>query len=185
MKKQEIQKLLPTVFQRTLPAQGPLSALLEIMESLHVPPEFVLENIDLFFNAYQAPDEFVLYLAHWLDFSSVLEQSVIEQTESNDLAYPSIPAFNLEMSSLRNLIWHGAELSKWQGTSRGLILFLEIATDTSGFNIIQNPIDADGKPQPFHLKIQAPDSTRQYEQLIQQVIQAEKPVYTTYSLEFT
>jgi hypothetical protein len=82
------------------------------------------------------------------------------------------------------LLAAAAYLSQWRGTARGLILFLEIATGTRGFEISEQIAGPDGRPQPFHIRIRAPEAVRLHRVLIERIIESEKPAYVTYELEF-
>ena len=46
MKQEEIERLLPWIFRRTVAPGSPLAAILEVMEVLHAPVEGVLAGLD-------------------------------------------------------------------------------------------------------------------------------------------
>ena len=73
MKKEQIKTLLPSVFQRTAAPGSALFAILDLMEALHGPSESVLGRLDMFFDPYRSPDEFVPYLASWVDLQILLD----------------------------------------------------------------------------------------------------------------
>jgi phage tail-like protein len=196
MKQDEIKNFLPAVFQRTVHAGNPLAALLDVMENLHAPAEKILENVERFFDARRAPDEFVPFLAHWVNLDRIFGA-----TEKTDLDSPLMP----KIGYLRELVANATYLSQWRGTKKGLLLFLQTATGVKDFEIDERvkddgaqtrPLDmrdfkidgrieeADRQIRPFHLKIRAPEAIRAQEDLIRRIIESEKPVHLTYELDF-
>lgn len=178
MKQSEIAQLLPGIFQRTLHAGSPLSAVLGVMEALHAPSEAVLERAQAIFDPYETRDPFVPFLAGWLDLEQLLVQSAGQQTASN--ASPLVSG----LGRLRELIVAAAYLSQWRGTAQGLLRFLETATGYRGFEIDERVPGPGGQPRPFHLLVRAPTKTLPYQVLIERIIELEKPAYVTYDLEF-
>jgi phage tail-like protein len=178
MKRSNIERFLPEVFQRTIRPGTPLFSILEVMESLNKPSEEVLEHLNTFLNPYHTPDRFVPMLASWVNLDRILMDDLGEFTS---LTSPNLPA---GLGWLRELIVNAAYLSKWRGTAKGLLLFLETATGTQGFQIDKEVSDLNSKSRPFHLCIRAPNETRQYRALIERIIEMEKPAYVTYDLEF-
>ncbi|HEX8738167.1 MAG TPA: phage tail protein [Pyrinomonadaceae bacterium] len=195
MKQDEIKNFLPAVFQRTARAGNPLAAMLDLMEMLHAPAEKILEDVDRFFDARRAPDEFVPFLAHWVNLDRIFFSPDI------DLDSPLMP----KIGHLRELVAGATYLSQWRGTKKGLLLFLQTATGVKNFEIDERvkdsgeqtrPLnvrgfkidgrveDAERQIRPFHLKIRAPETLRAQEALIRRIIESEKPVHLTYELEF-
>lgn len=178
MKRREIEDLLPWVFRRTLQPGSPLAALLAIMEALHEPSERVLERIDVALDPRRTGDAFVPYLARWVDLERLLED------ESGRIeVVAGRPLLPTGLGYLRELVAAAAHLSQWRGTARGLLLFLETATGTKGFELDEQVPGPDGRPRPFHLRVRAPQSTARYRTLIERIIRMEKPAYVTYELE--
>jgi phage tail-like protein len=176
MKRAEIEQLLPGVFQRTAKPGGPLAALLEAMEGLHQPTEDVLAHLDEFFYSRRTSDKFVPLLARWLDLAFLLE------TPGGDkLKTRSSETISTGLGRLRELVASAAELSKWTGTAQGLRRFLHIATGESGFEIREN-LDREGRLRPFHLTVVAPASMKPNRDLIERIIESEKPAYVTCEL---
>jgi phage tail-like protein len=178
MKQDEIRKLMPGVFERTMHPGNPLSALLAVMEALHAPSEDVLERLDTFVHPYTAPDRFVAYLAGWVDLEMFLS------TSPEDFADASPPTFPAGVGRLRELVASAAYLSKWRGTATGLLLFLETATGAQGFSIDERVQGEGGLDIPYHIRVNAPAATAPYEAMIRRIIQLEKPAYVTYELTF-
>lgn len=173
MKRTLIEQLLPEVFQRTIRPGNPLTAILEVMEVLHAPSEDVLANLEGFFDPYRTPERFVPYLACWVDLERFLVRSA-----TGEAYLPS------GLGRLRELIAAAAYLSQWRGTAKGLLVFLETATGIEGFAIGEKVLRADVPPRPFHVRIWAPAEALPYRDLIERIVEMEKPAYTTYDLTF-
>jgi phage tail-like protein len=180
MKHEEIENLLPHVFQQTLRAGGPLKALLEVMELLHEPAEAVLAQLETYFNAYGTPDIFVPYLACWVDLDRFYPFYSAQPMEIQRTVDP----ISSGTGQLRELIAAAAYLSQWRGTAKGLKLFLETATGMNGFELLENVADENGNPRPFHIRIVAPPDAEAYIALIERIVKQEKPAYVSYELEF-
>lgn len=166
--------MLPAVVHRTLRPESPLAALLDVMEDLHAPSEAVLATLDERFDPRRAPDRFVPLLARWVDLDHLFEEGV---------GGDGLPAA-LELGHLRELVASATDLSRWRGTARGLVLFLETATGQRGFAIDEQIAGADGEIRPFHLSVTAPASSRTRRALLEKIIEREKPAYVTYELRF-
>lgn len=177
MKQAEIARLLPEIFQRTLSPGNPLTAIMAVMEGLQSPSEAVLENLDAYFDPYRTPDRFVPFLASWLDLEPLLVSAPDGKSQGR-VVLPSGPG------RLRELVASAVSLAKLSGTARGLIAFLETATGIPGFAIQDTALNENGEPRPFHLRITAPPDAREFQVLIEQIIELEKPAYTTYELAF-
>ncbi len=180
MRRTEIERLLPVIFQRTIRQGNPLFALLEVMEALHEPSEKMLEQLDSVFDPRRTEDEFVPFLARWVDLDWLFQK---DSNESMPLSQPSntIPS---GLGRLRELIAIAVNLSQWRGTAKGLRRFLEVATGITGYEIKENIEDENGLPRRFHILISAPASASVYKNLIERIIEREKPAYVTYDLEF-
>ena len=63
----------------------------------------------------------------------------------------------------------------------GLVRFLETATGVEGF-VVDEEVDAAGRPRPFHCVVRAPAAARRLRDLVQQIVEAEKPAFVTYEL---
>src|SRR5262245_28734737 len=77
MNREEIERLLPEVFQRTCTAGTPLFALLEAIAALHEPIEQVLAHLDVICDPMRTPDSFVAFLARWVDLERIFEPSLV------------------------------------------------------------------------------------------------------------
>jgi phage tail-like protein len=180
MKRSEIERLLPVVFQRTVRPGNPLWALLDLMEALHQPFERAIENIDTVFNPYTAPDRFVRFLADWVDLGRYLTATTAGFLDRGGSSRP----ISIDLGRLRELIAGAVRLSQWRGTAKGLRLFLETATGIGGFELEEKLAGPDGSSQVFHFRVRAPKAAAPYRELIHGIINGEKPAYVTYELEF-
>ena len=163
MKRNEIARLLPGVFQRTLHEDSPLVALMDVMEALHAPSEAMLAELPSLFHPLRAPERFVPFLAHWVDLG--------------------VPV-TTGLGRMRELVSAAVELSRWRGTARGLRLFLQTATGVRNFELDERVPGPDGRPRPFHLRVRAPASLLPHRALVERIIEREKPAYVTYELLF-
>ena len=179
MKRDEIEQLLPAIFQRTLREENPLDGLLEVMESLQAPSEDVLQRLDSFFDPRRTSDDFVPYLAYWADLTRLFDET-LNPKDQFAFARSSLAS---GLGRLRELIAGAAFLSQWRGTKKGLLLFLQTATGFADFNIQENA-GLDGEPRLFHISIRAPKESAQYTNLIKRIVELEKPAYVTYELSF-
>jgi hypothetical protein len=138
----------------------------------------VLAQLGSTFNAYQAPDVFVPWLARWVDLDRFLSDAPSTREDSAVHAFPS------GLGRLRTLIAAAAWLSRRRGTAQGLVEFLETATGLLGYRIEEQLMDEQGQARPFHIHVHAPAGGERYRALIQQIVEAEKPAYVTYELSF-
>jgi len=180
MKRKEIERFLPRVFQRTLHPGSPQKTLIEIMELAHAPAEDVLAQLETYFNAYSTPDTFVPYLGSWVD----LDRFYPFYSDHPADLQRSMDPISSGTGQLRELIAAAAYLSQWRGTAKGLKLFLETATGISGFELLENVEDKNGNPKPFHIRIIAPAESERHIALIERIVKQEKPAYVSYELEF-
>jgi len=173
MKRAAVELLLPEVFRRTIRPENPLSALLEVMEAQHAPAEAALAGLDATFDPRRAPEEFVPFLAGWLDLERLFDDPY------DDFAGEALGRrpISTGLGRLRELIAWASYLSQWRGTARGLRRFLEVATGVTGFVI-------DEAARPFHIRVRAPRRVQPHEPLLRRIIELEKPAYVTFDLDF-
>lgn len=170
MKREAIQRLLPSVYQPALQPGSPLTALLDAMEQLHAHDERVLERIHEHFDPYLAPDELVPFLAAWVDLDWLLAAS------ASDGAPRGFPA---GVGRLRNLVALAPELSARRGTAEGLRRLLETATGVAGFEV-----DESGADPPFHVRVFAPAAAASLDPLVERIVQVERPAHVTYEIHY-
>jgi phage tail-like protein len=175
MKRAEIERLLPSIIQRTLQPLSPLAAILEIMEALHLPCEEGLARLDAAFDPRRTADEFVPYLARWIDMDRLFDEP------RGPITTRSRATISTGIGRLRELVASAAYLSKWRGTAKGLHRFLRTATGANDFEIKEN-VDSEGRPKSFHFVVIAPTSMAPHQRLIKRIIESEKPAYVTYEL---
>lgn len=168
----QAKKLLPEVFQQSCTEGTPLLALLEAMSTLLNPAHDVLDNLERYFNPYSCPDEWVPYLAAWVDMEFLLEQTLLgRRVVATTLATGT--------GRMRELVAHAASLSRSRGTSAGLLAFLKLATGADDFTLIENP---DGRL--FHVDLVAPARLQPFTKLINAIVEREKPAYVTCDTTF-
>lgn len=181
MRSTRASRLLPDVMRRTVAAQSPIAALLDVMEALHAPSEEVLERIDRVFDPHGAPPGFLPVLARWVDLAWLLDRQAPGDARRGGAPVPTLSTGD---GRLRDLIAAAAWLAQRRGTAAGLVRFLETATGLAGFRIQENPADEGGRPRPFHLVVTAPGRARIHEALVRRIVEAEKPAYVTWELAF-
>jgi phage tail-like protein len=162
MRRKQIEKLLPEVYQRTLAASPLLTGLLEVMETLHAPIEATLGELHRTFDPRRCGDAFVPLLARWVGLD-------VHVTTG--------------LGRMRELVASAVSLSQWRGTARGISGLLTTATGMGGFDIQEN-VDAAGRARPFHIVITAPAESAPHEEMLQELIASEKPAYVTAELRF-
>ena len=172
MRSAQVKKLLPEVFQLASGEDTPLLALLEAMAGLLTPSADALDVLETYFNPYQCPEQFVPFLAMWVDMDVLLEQTALGRRVLSN----ALPTGNGRM---RALIAQAAYLSRWRGTTTGLLAFLRTATGVDDFNLVENP---DGRL--FHVRLTAPARLRPFAELIQAIVAREKPAYVTCEFVF-
>lgn len=173
MNQNDIKKILPGMFRQAAVKGSPLDAVLSVMELLHEKTEGILQNLDAVFDPLRTDDRFVPFLSTWVDLDWIFKS---EGSETDfDLNAIGTDPFR----TLVSLAWY---LSKWRGSAKGLILFLETATGVEGFSIHENIKDENGRAIPFHIEISVPDAAADKRHLIERIIENEKPAYVTYTL---
>lgn len=177
MRRADIQELLPEVMQRTVRPETLLFGLLEVMEGLQEPSESRLDKLDSYFDPRRCRDEFVPFLARWVNLESLLQ-------EDSGPAVSGGRTLSTGLGRLRELIAAASQLSRWRGTAKGLLAFLQTATGTAGFRIDERVQGQDGRLRPFHIRVTAPAATRMHRVLLEKIIELEKPSYVTYELRF-
>ena len=180
MKRSEIELLLPEIFRLTLEQESEslLSGMLDVMEALPDPSERILDTLQTFFDPYRAPQLFVYYLAGWFDLDPFWVRNPEDFTEAAQL-----PAFPAGLDRLRDVVARAAYLSKWRGTQKGMIDFLETATGVRGYRIDEQVADADGSVIPFHIRVHVPQAAAAYRGLIERIVALEKPAYVTAEIQ--
>lgn len=166
MRRQTIERLLPTAYQRAAVEGSVLGALLDVMEALHEPDEQLLAGVDALFSPYTAPERFVPFLTGWV----TLDYLVGVPRPGGETRLP------LPTGRVRDLIANGAALAKLRGTPIGLRWFLQIATGATTFVIEEPPA------RPFHFIVRVPPEARAYLGVINRIVEMEKPAASTYEV---
>lgn len=167
MRRQIIERLLPAAYQRAAAAPGSvLSALLDVMESLHAQDEELLADVDALFAPYGAPERFVPFLTGWV----TLDYLVGVPRPGGDVRL-ALPA-----GRVRDLVANGAALARLRGTAAGVQWFLQLATGVTGFTIEQPP------NRPFHFVVRVPPQAGAYLGVIRRIVEHEKPAASTFEV---
>jgi phage tail-like protein len=153
MRRADIERLLPAVYQRAAATDGPLAALLSVMEGMHEPVERRLAAIEDLVAPYRTPDAFLPYLLGWLGMDHV--------------------GRSLPPGRQRELAARAGELARARGTAAGLCALLRTITGADGF-AIDEPAD-----RPFHIVVRVPDVARDELPLIRMAVALEKPAAVT------
>jgi phage tail-like protein len=179
VRRSEIERLLPRIFQRTAVAGSPLYALLEVMEALHEPSEDVLRRLDSTLDPRRTAHDFVPFLARWVFLGRLLD-GASPGGQPTDL----YARWTTGPGRLRELVARAAELARLRGTTQGLLRFLETAIGIPGFEIDERVPGPHGQALPFHFLVRAPAAAAPHARLIRRIIEEEKPAYTTYDFTF-
>ena len=172
MKTDTIVKLLPEIFQQTAVKGNPLNSFLSVMEVLHSDSEDILNRLDTFFDPHRTSEDFILFLSTWVDLDRIV------QPDDSDRG-------DIRKENLRQLIANAWYLSKWRGTAKGLIIFLEIATGIKGFTVSETEKNKGGEFIPFHIAVHIPEQAEKMRHVIERIIEKEKPAYVTYEIKTT
>jgi phage tail-like protein len=177
VKREAIVERLPDVFKQAATGErNPLAAVLGVMEELHARDEEILAGFGRYVDPRRMPDEFVTYLATWVDYGWLL------------LDPPENPYADVErpfaggLGRLRELVASAASESKWRGTSAGLVRMLERATGVQGYHVEETVTDKSGRQLPFHVRVIVPRQAEQYLDLVRRIVQHEKPAHVIASV---
>jgi hypothetical protein len=173
MRPGEIKLLLPQIYQRTVDgcSGDVLAGLLSVMSALHAPVETVLERVPELFDPRCTDDNMVGFLAGWADLDRVVHVS------GDGLL--SLPA---GLGWLRETVATSLELSRERGTKHGLVAFLESATGTSGFEVIDRSDPRGAELPPFHFVVVVPPAAAAQREIVEAIVETERPVHMTYEL---
>jgi hypothetical protein len=179
MQRDRIARLLPEVMRPDAPEEnaGPLGALLGVMEALHAPVETLLGQLGHYVDPLTAEPPFVQMLAAWLDLDRYLHLRGARRS-SGAGHYPA------GLHQLRFLALEAAALSRRRGTADALVQTLELATGRTGFAVTTAKPDASVAVRPFHIDVQAPALSGAMRELVQRIIEDERPAHATYELRF-
>lgn len=177
MEQHRIARFLPETYRAAIVPGSPLAAILATMEELHAPAEAALARIDDFIDPHRAPDDFVLMLSSWLDLDRYLDWTGGRKGVGQ-------ARYAAGLGNLRVLCAMAVHLMRWRGTRYALEQFLAVATGLSGFTVEENPPDAKGAAQPFHILVHAPPTARRFSDLVRRIVEEERPAYVTYDIEF-
>lgn len=136
-----------------------------IFESILDPLERMIDRVDHYLDPRLAPEPLLPWLASWVDL--VLNEK-----------WP--------LERRRALIRSAAELYRWRGTRRGLTEYIKIYTGVEPTIIEPGPPDNNPSglpPHVFKVVIGVRDPSLVDRDLLEAIIQAEKPAHTAYEIE--
>jgi hypothetical protein len=87
------------------------------------------------------------------------------------------------LGRLRELIAWAASESKWRGTSVGLVGLLERATGVEGYRVEETVLDEANQPLPFRVRVIAPPEAEPYFELVERIVEHEKPAHVVATAE--
>lgn len=180
MKQEAIVERLPDIFKQAAASkdeQNPLPALLGVMEKMHARDEEILSGFGRYVDPRRTTDEFVPYIAAWVDYAWLLLDP--PDNPYTDVVQP----FAGGLGRLRELIAWAASESKWRGTSAGLVRLLERATGVQGYRVEETVLDKSGQPLPFRVRVIAPREAARYFELVQRIVEHEKPAHVVAKVE--
>lgn len=186
MRRDEIARLLPAVFQLALrPVEGwglepdlRLEAYLDVMESFHEPMEHTLQQLDGYLDPRRAPSLFVPWLCGWVD----LDWLVPDTARGTDVGGDELISTGL--GRLREIVALTSELIGARGTAQGLEQFLRTVTGLPDISVSDDPVGADGSPTPFHVVVHVPHADAGTQPLIERIVAMEAPAYTTWAVVY-
>jgi phage tail-like protein len=172
VKREAIVERLPDVFKQAATGErNPLAALLGVMEELHERDEEILANFGRYVDPRRTTEEFVPYLAAWVDYAWLL-------LDPPDDPYSAVQRpFTGGLGRLRELVAWAAAESKWRGTSAGLVRILERATGVQGYRVEETVTDEAGQTLPFRIRIIVPSQAKHYLDLVRRIVEHEKPAH--------
>jgi phage tail-like protein len=172
VKREAIVERLPDIFKQAATGErNPLAALLGVMEELHARDEEILANFGRYVDPRRTTDEFVPYLAAWVDYAWLL-------LDPPDDPYSAVQRpFTGGLGRLRELVAWAAAESKWRGTSAGLVRMLERATGVEGYRVEETVTNDKGQTLPFCIRVIAPREAERYLDLVRRIVEHEKPAH--------
>jgi hypothetical protein len=166
-----IPRFLPENYRSAAARPGsPMTGLLAAMEALHGPAERILDSLPIYVSPWGAPDEFVLLQASWLGLDRYFDWS-------GDRPGAGVPRFRAGPGRLRHFVAEAAALNRERGTPATLLRILELATGLAGFAIEEGS-------RPFHLIVRAPAGAVALSDLIERIVEGERPTHTTFEILF-
>jgi phage tail-like protein len=173
VKREAIAERLPDIFKQAVTddLSNPLTALIGVMEELHARDEDILAGFGRYIDPRRTPEEFVPYLAGWVDYGWLL-------LDPPDNPYAGVEQpFSGGLGRLRELVASAAAESKWRGTSAGMVRMLERATGVQGYRVEETVTDDSGEQLPFRIRVVVPSHAEHYLDLVRRIVEHEKPAH--------
>lgn len=159
--------LLPEVIRRGAGPGTPLSALLDVMESMHEPAEAALLGLPAMLDPQSTREGFVPFLASWVGLDDVI---------------PDGAEFEAGSGRLRQLVATSAARARRRGTLDGLRETLAIATGRLDISVDDTAVGPDGGVLPFHVDVVVPAAAAGLLELVKRLVEHEKPAFVTASV---
>ena len=167
MRADRVALLLPEVIRRGAGPGTPLSALLDVMESMHQPAEAALLGLPAMLDPQATRDDFVPFLAGWVGLDDVI---------------PDGAEFEAGSGRLRQLVATSAARARRRGTLDGLRETLAIATGRIDITVDDMVVGPGGGVLPFHVDVVVPAGAVALLDLVKRLVEHEKPAFVTASV---
>lgn len=167
MRADRVALLLPEVIRRGAGPGTPLSALLDVMESMHEPAEAALIGLPAMLDPQATRDDVVPFLATWVGLDDVI---------------PDGAEFEAGSGRLRQLVATSAARARRRGTLDGLRETLVIATGRDDLTVDDTVTGPDGGMLPFHVDVVVPADAVGLLDLVRRLVEREKPAFVTASV---
>ncbi|HEX6289754.1 MAG TPA: phage tail protein [Herpetosiphonaceae bacterium] len=154
---------LPPCYQ----ADDFLGRFLLIFEAINDPLERMIDQIPFYFDPRLTPESFLPWLASWVDL--VLNE-------------------NWTVEQRRALIRAAPDLYRWRGTRRGLSEYIKLYAGVKPIIVEPHETEQNGEQEPlpphvFRVVLNVPDPDEIDRDIIEAIIESEKPAHTGYILE--
>ncbi len=151
-----------------------LARFLGLFESIFLPIESMVEHFDLYLDPKSTPQPFLPWLEHLFGLPFFTNLTELQKHELS---------LTLSSKQRRQLVEKAYELVERKGTKKGLQMFLELLTQNdAGSNPVIEINDLQTNGAHFVVQI-TPKRTERESATIEALIEAYKPVHTTYELK--
>ena len=164
----DILELLPEVMRAADAPGTPFAALIDAMHAISAPIDRIIDDLDRWFDPATAPVDFLRLLAAWLDLDVAAD--VLTALE---------PDAERRERRLRRLVAEGHDLVRRRGTAESLRRLVELASGLDGVRIATEP----ARGRRFHVVVVLPAAAGPMRPLLARLVDHERPVHVTWSLE--
>lgn len=168
MNKEKILALLPWIMRKNLKKDSPLDTIVSIMAGYVKPVDDKYTNLNDFFNPLLTTPEMVYHMACWFKVDWIFGRGTLGLITSQTLeGQKTLLRLRRIVSDIEYIIW-------WKGTSKGLKFLLERVLDISDIEIENHD---------FHFNIKIDKKHNLDLDLLNRVVEHEKPAPMTWSME--